>query len=396
MGIQMSSSRYKNYSAEVWGKPGSPVKMARRDLWLRTMLGVMIAGTALPGLAEAAVDKTEITPAAGFNTTTVQTNAKGNVTTVTTSYIVKNTAINVFDTYKVASQNIVNMYAGTKTDNNHANLVNVVNSKIDIDGTVNAIRNNRIGVNLYFLSSDGMAVSSGGVINAGSLQVFTPTRKARDLLEGHLSLNNGAVTDQKAVLDALDPYMTASADIPMNPEGTIIVEGRINATDDIGLHAPAITVGDSSGKAALKTGVVDFKNLVNIADVDGNTLVDANEGGALSGGLKATKDSNTGDIVLESRTGEALTNTEQTINDAASVLNVGISTSDVTNGLTHSKYKASVAVDGEISAARDVTITATAKNGSGNQLASTTADIPLQRTVKLQPVRMLPAVAMLL
>ena len=103
MGIQMSS-RYKNYSAEVWGKPGSPVKMARRDLWLRTMLGVMIAGTALPGLAEAAVDKTEITPAAGFNTTTVQTNAKGNVTTVTTSYIVKNTAKNVSGSLSECSQ----------------------------------------------------------------------------------------------------------------------------------------------------------------------------------------------------------------------------------------------------------------------------------------------------
>ena len=85
------------------------------------------------------------------------------------------------------------MYAGTKTDNNHANLVNVVNSKIDIDGTVNAIRNNRIGGNLYFLSSDGMAVSSGGVIARLAQHALAVT----DLrtIDFNLSLMNSAISE---------------------------------------------------------------------------------------------------------------------------------------------------------------------------------------------------------
>lgn len=93
--------------------------------------------------------------------------------------VVGDVAINQFKEFQLDANNIANMYFGKDKDNNKAgNLVNFVNSRIDINGTVNAIQNKKIGGNLFFFSSDGMAVGKSGVINAGALYVATPTENA--------------------------------------------------------------------------------------------------------------------------------------------------------------------------------------------------------------------------
>ena len=73
--------------------------------------------------------------------------------------VVGDVAINQFKEFQLDANNIANMYFGTSaTSNGAANLVNFVDSRIDINGTVNAIQNKKIGGNLFFFSSDGMAV----------------------------------------------------------------------------------------------------------------------------------------------------------------------------------------------------------------------------------------------
>lgn len=102
-------------------------------------------------------------------------NVNDKVTNIWAGQIVNNTAINKFDKFGLNASEIANMYFGTSKDNQGAaNLVNFVNDRIDINGTVNAIQNNQIGGNLFFLSKEGMAVGKSGVINTGSLYVMTP------------------------------------------------------------------------------------------------------------------------------------------------------------------------------------------------------------------------------
>lgn len=113
--------------------------------------------------------------------------ANGSVTNIFAETVVGNVAINKFAEFKLDANNIANMYFGeSATSNSATNLVNFVNSRIDINGTVNAIQNKKIGGNLFFFSSDGMAVGKSGVINAGALYVATPTTDAfakyKDLL----------------------------------------------------------------------------------------------------------------------------------------------------------------------------------------------------------------------
>lgn len=120
-------------------------------------------------------------PVAGFANNISKVNGtdtikvEGNVTHIWADKVVGNAAVNVFKDFQLDANNIANMYFGLKgTDHNSANLVNFVNSRIDINGTVNAVKDNKIGGNLFFLSKDGMAVGKSGVINTGSLYVMTP------------------------------------------------------------------------------------------------------------------------------------------------------------------------------------------------------------------------------
>lgn len=221
-------------------------------------------------------------------------NFENGVADIFASQVVNNNvAINQFKEFQLDANNIANMYFGTSaTSNGAANLVNFVDSRIDINGTVNAIQNQKIGGNLFFFSSDGMAVGKTGVINAGALYVATPTKTAFD--------------DYKK-LDTEDKFNTIIKDegfakIPINASGTISVLGKVNAVNAVNLRAAKIGVGKNvSGEAfdgvaagatatgaSIRTGVVDFKDIVNIGKVKSG----------LSGTALTAKQTGSGDIVL--------------------------------------------------------------------------------------------------
>ncbi|MBO5589995.1 MAG: leukotoxin LktA family filamentous adhesin, partial [Acidaminococcaceae bacterium] len=104
----------------------------------------------------------------------------GKVHDIYTQQILKNDRVNFgynrFQEFKVTQGDIANMHFHLQghPENKTDNLVNLVKSKIDIQGTVNAIKDNRIGGNLYFLSADGMTVGKTGVINAGRFVAMVP------------------------------------------------------------------------------------------------------------------------------------------------------------------------------------------------------------------------------
>lgn len=222
--------------------------------------------------------------------------ATGSVTNIFAEKVVGNVAINKFAEFQLDANNIANMYFGKNENSSSAdNLVNFVNSRIDINGTVNAIQNKKIGGNLFFFSSDGMAVGKTGVINAGALYVATPTKTAFD--------------DYKK-LDTEDKFNTIIKDegfakIPINASGTISVLGKVNAVNAVNLRAAKIGVGKNVSEknigdvaagatatgASIHTGVVEFKDLVNIKNKD------ANVNAGLNVKLTAAKNGN-GDIVL--------------------------------------------------------------------------------------------------
>lgn len=181
--------------------------------------------------------------------------------------VVGDVAINKFAVFQLDANNIANMYFGENKDGKVGNLVNFVDSRIDINGTVNAIQNKKIGGNLFFFSSDGMAVGKSGVINAGALYVATPTKSAFDEYKAF----NSEDQFNKIIKDE------GFAQIPINASGTISVLGKVNAVNAVNMRAAKIGVGKNVSEntigdvaagatatgASISTGVVNFKDIVN-------------------------------------------------------------------------------------------------------------------------------------
>ena len=279
------------------------------------------------------------------------------------------TAVNRFDKFNVSAGDIANMYfqstALQGTDTWAKNLVNFVNTRIDVHGTLNAIKENKIGGNLFFLSPEGMAVGKSGVINVGSLYVMTPANVSLDeAAYTYHGLSDLIETDTE---DALNRMMTLN--IPVNSSGTISVLGKINSVGDVKMAAAKIAVGKNvSGEdwtdgtkngeivkdAAIRTGngtEFNFADLVNIKDASGKEVVNAGLGNTLT-----AIESGNGDIVLSAKAEDKNT-------DYSDFKELGQTLLDITVDLPKT-VEASVENYGTITAKGDAVLKAEATNGN--------------------------------
>ena len=163
----------------------------------------------------------------------------------------KDLAINRFEKFNIGNNDIANMYFKTGQNGSEVNnLINFVNNKINIGGTVNALKSklfgNEVGGNLYFVTAHGMTVTADGVINAGSLNVLVPT-------EDYLTKMGvfGSNPDVDSIMkQAQNAFVGQNGDaivanVPLNSEGTISVEGKINVQTAARLMAGDIQVGNT-------------------------------------------------------------------------------------------------------------------------------------------------------
>ena len=88
-------------------------------------------------------------------------------------------ALNNFNDFALKQHDVANLHLD-KVDHQ----INVVKNKIDIDGVVNAIKDNKIGGDVYFFSNAGIAVGAHGVFNVGRLTLGTNTAAGSALYEG--------------------------------------------------------------------------------------------------------------------------------------------------------------------------------------------------------------------
>ncbi len=284
-------------------------------------------GAALLTLATFPFDATfasEITVPKDWSATKITTSGK--VSTITTSKIQGDTAnnkgigINKFDEFKVTKGDIANLIV-PKTANN---LVNFVNEKISIDGTVNSLKESKVGGNLFFVTPSGMTVGKTGVINAGSLTAVVTTEDAYKEWTGSLDKVNSALLNKMQ-----------SGAVPLNRSGVITVSGSINTGNRIVLAASNIKT-ESTAKLTNARALEEFKTLVNIDASAGVEAVSAGVDGTLE--AKETTDGS-GDILLLARTDTNTGNAGDT------------------------NYESSVEIGGTINSREDVVVGAIAGNG---------------------------------
>jgi filamentous hemagglutinin family protein len=104
-------------------------------------------------------------------------NAAGKVVSVTTGTASGANAFNSFSKFSGEQGITANLFLPGGT----ANLINMVRDRrTDIYGVLNAIRDGRIGGNVWFANPYGFVVEAGGVVDVGSLSVVTPTERFVD------------------------------------------------------------------------------------------------------------------------------------------------------------------------------------------------------------------------
>ncbi len=183
---------------------------------------------------------------------------------ITTGRVSGVNAFTSFSSFNLATNDTANFYLPNGTEN----LLNFVNSRIDINGTVNAIKNFKIGGNLYFLSSHGIVVGNNGVINCGAFYAMTPTPEFMEsfVTEGFLNIAGKEDEISRITSRAVANHNNTlfSEGVPINSDGSIVVSGRINVIDNVGLYSGNVNL-ESSGR--IDTGITDFSSLVNLANV---------------------------------------------------------------------------------------------------------------------------------
>lgn len=340
---------------------------------------------------------------------------KDGVANIWADRVVDKTAVNVFNKFNLSQNEIANMYFGLKdTKHDAANLVNFVNDRIDINGTVNAIQNSQIGGNLFFLSKDGMAVGKSGVINTGSLYVMTPTADYIDNMKIVAGTADAATAaNELNAITNITKDANAWQVIPVNTSGTITVLGKVNAANEVQMRAAKIGVGKNvSGEdlhdgendavgtikdgvvnsAYIKTGITNFADIVNIKNADGTASI--TESG-LTGDLQATQ-TGSGDIVLSAYVDGATK--ENKLEELPVVgATLGPIAETVENTFVEQDFNASVDVYGTVATGVETTekkgninINATAVNSnaavdkSGNYIDNDNTDVAQLANVKAE------------
>lgn len=142
---------------------------------------------------------------------------------ITNQQVNNGNALNKFDKFSINQHDVANLHLGQA---NHQ--INVVKNQIDIDGVVNAIKDNKIGGDVYFFSNAGIAVGANGVFNVGRLTLGTNAAYGEALYHGkmneHLALS--AASQAQAVAGGSD----------------ITLKGKVYAQGDVVLGAGSVNV----------------------------------------------------------------------------------------------------------------------------------------------------------
>ena len=149
---------------------------------------------------------------------------------ITNQQVNNGNALNKFDKFGIEQHDVANLHMG---EANHQ--INVVKNKIDIDGVVNAIKDNKIGGDVYFFSNAGIAVGENGVFNVGRLTLGTNTTYGEGLYNGGMEshLQKTAAEQAKAV--------AGGSDISFKKRG-----GKVYAQDDVIVGAGDVSLNGAT------------------------------------------------------------------------------------------------------------------------------------------------------
>ena len=134
--------------------------------------------------------------------------------------------------------------ANLKFDSGISSFVNMVNNRIDINGVLNTTKNgNYHDGNAIFVSPNGMVVGSQGILNVGSLSVYTPTAPGMHMLKKGFESGTLTTTYQGKQIDLMEA-------IGWHGNAPIEINGQIYSHGDVNMVANQFKLGSTGNIAA--------------------------------------------------------------------------------------------------------------------------------------------------
>ena len=218
---------------------------------------------------------------------------------ITNQQVKDGNALNKFNDFGIKQHDVANLHMG---EANHQ--INVVKNKIDIDGVVNAIKDNKIGGDVYFFSNAGIAVGSHGVFNVGRLTLGTNAAVGDALYNGYYIVPSQSGPVQVNFDRDKDFYQKSPVERARllndgslwggNTAGDagISFAGKINAKDSVVIASAKSTISQTDGMIQTGAAFHDYtagqsadtyrNSLVNTAGImDATTAVATTDGIAL-------------------------------------------------------------------------------------------------------------------
>ena len=238
--------------------------------------------------------------ASGVGSLTNITGGTGNVTDVTSNFVKNGTGINHFGNFNIGAGGTANLLGANR-------YVNLVDTKVNINGILNSFKTGgQLPANVMFISSEGMAVGAGGVLNVAGLQMITPTQ-----------------TDYKSLIEKAGAVGTAAENIVLSEAdfanlkagGNALVEigGKIYSAGDVVIQAGNGIYFQDGGIISTTAGAETlgdislFTNTGDILDLGSNAQLRLDSAGNIS---LSAKDGGIGEMMLynqELNYGEATT-----------------------------------------------------------------------------------------
>ena len=267
-----------------------------RAKMLVSLLAVcVLAANALEAKAVEAPPVTDITGITGNN----------GVFNINPSEVHGNAGFRQYENFKLSEGDVANLIF-KYGEQNVSKFVNLVDNTININGLVNTMRDgNFYNGQAIFISPNGMVVGGSGVLNVGSLAVYTPTQEDYNSFKAKPDLG----------LYKMDQ---GAADVEIN--------GKVIARDGITLSGRNVTLG---AEGALLSGVNSIEALSSKAQADKlfNELVNTSSASSASSFV-----ADNGKIVIKSTNAEGSVNVDGTVKNVAENGKVEI-TNKGSNGL---------------------------------------------------------------
>ena len=169
-----------------------------------------------------------------------------NITNITSGFIKDGTGVNHFGKLNVGAGHTANMLGADR-------YINMVDSRININGTLNAFKAGSLPANAMFISPEGMAIGAGGVLNVGGLQVITPSGSAYSGLVNKLGAAGADINTLDLKIGDLESAV-ASGNAIVN------IDGKIYSTGDVVISA-------GNGIYFLNGGIIDTTPVTFLAEV---------------------------------------------------------------------------------------------------------------------------------